>query len=55
MSIIGKLNIREELYLSHLLLFKLVPPDQCPAFHGPATPVIDQSLLVKEVGLIISL
>ena len=49
------LNVRKSQYLSQLLLFKLVPPDQTPAFEGPAAPVVDQSLLGQQMSFLLSL
>lgn len=43
------------LYLSQLLLFKLMLPDQTPAFQGPAAPVVDQPLLGQQMSFLLSL
>lgn len=46
---------RVRTYLSHLLLLKLMPPDQTPAFEGPAAPVVHQSLLGQQMSLLLCL
>lgn len=42
-------------YLSQLLLLKLMPSDQAPAFEGPAAPVVDQPLLGQQMSFLLSL
>lgn len=42
-------------HLSELLLFNLVPPDQTPAFEGPAAAVVHQPLLGQQVRLLLGL
>lgn len=48
-------KVRKSHHLSQLLLFKLMPPDETPAFQGPAAPVIDQPLLGQEMSFLLSL
>ena len=48
-------DVMKSIYLSQLLLFKLLLPEQTPAFEGPAAPVVDQPLLGQQVSFLLGL